>query len=46
MTEINNLILADFFLERAESDPDFQILTFEGAGVREDESVAEHDDYA
>lgn len=38
MTEINNLILADFFLERAESDPDFQILTFEGAGVREDET--------
>jgi crotonobetaine/carnitine-CoA ligase len=38
MTETNNLILADFFLGRAESDPDFQILTFEGAGIREDET--------
>ena len=40
MTETNNLILADFFLGRAESDPDFQILTFEGAGVREDQPGA------
>lgn len=37
MAERNNLMLADFFLGRAESKPDYEILTFEGAGVREDE---------
>ena len=37
MAELNNLILADFFLGRAESKPDFRILTFEGADVRPDE---------
>ncbi|MBT7370790.1 MAG: AMP-binding protein, partial [Gammaproteobacteria bacterium] len=37
MAERNELILADFFLGRAETKPDHQILTFEGAGVREDE---------
>ncbi|MBD3649549.1 MAG: AMP-binding protein, partial [Pseudomonadales bacterium] len=37
MAELNNLLLADFFLGRAESKPDFRILTFEGAGVRDDE---------
>lgn len=38
MAELNNLILADFILGRAESKPDFQILTFEGADVRPDET--------
>ncbi|MEX2489004.1 MAG: AMP-binding protein [Pseudomonadales bacterium] len=37
MAELNDLVLADFFLGRAESKPDFEILTFEGAGVRTDE---------
>lgn len=37
MTERNDLIPADFFLGRAESQPDLEILTFEGAGVRDDE---------
>ncbi len=38
MTELNNLILADFFLGKAETNPDKRILTFEGAGVRPDET--------
>ena len=38
MAERNELVLADFFLGRAETKPDFQILTFEGAGVRDDET--------
>ncbi len=38
MAERNDFILADFFLGRAETKPDFQILTFEGAGVRDDET--------
>ncbi len=38
MTELNNLILADFFLGRAESNPDFQILTFECPEVPDDET--------
>ena len=37
MAELNNLILADFFLGRAESKPDLPILTFEGGGVFQDE---------
>ncbi|HIG43036.1 MAG: AMP-binding protein [bacterium] len=38
MTELNNLILADFFLGRAESNPDLQILTFECPEVPVDET--------
>ena len=37
MAELNPMILADLFYGRAQSLPDFEILTFEGAGVREDE---------
>lgn len=37
MAERNDMILADFFLGRSESLSDYEILTFEGAGVREDE---------
>jgi len=37
MTELNNFILADFFLGRAESKPDFEILTFTTSDSREDE---------
>lgn len=37
MTELNTLILADFFLGKAESKPDLAVLTFEGAGERADE---------
>ena len=38
MAERNEFVLADFFLGRAETKPDHQILTFEGAGIREDET--------
>ncbi len=38
MTELNPLILADFFLGRAESSPDFHILTFTTFDGREDET--------
>jgi crotonobetaine/carnitine-CoA ligase len=38
MTELNGLILADFFLGKAEANPDHRILTFEGAGIRDDET--------
>ncbi len=38
MAELNNLILADFFLGRAESDPDLEILTFECPDIEADET--------
>ncbi len=38
MTELNNLILADFFLGRAESNADFEILTFTTFDDRPDET--------
>ncbi len=38
MTELNKLILADFFLGKAESDPDLEILTFECPEVPVDET--------
>lgn len=34
----NNMIIADFFLGRAETKPDHLVVTFEGAGVRDDET--------
>jgi crotonobetaine/carnitine-CoA ligase len=37
MRERNNLILADLIAAHAESRPDLDVLTFEGAGVRDDE---------
>ena len=37
MAELNNLILADFFLGRAESNPDFEILTFTTSDDRDDD---------
>lgn len=37
MTELNNLILADFFLGRAETKPDFEIVTFTTSDDRADE---------
>jgi crotonobetaine/carnitine-CoA ligase len=37
MRERNILILADLIATHAEAKPDFDVLTFEGAGVREDE---------
>ena len=37
MAELNNFILADFFLGRAESKPDFDIVTFTTFDDREDE---------
>ncbi len=37
MAELNNLILADFFLGRAQSKPDFEILTFTTFDARADE---------
>ena len=37
MRERNNLILADLIAAHAESNPDLDVLTFEGAGVRDDE---------
>ncbi|MDH5737068.1 MAG: AMP-binding protein [Gammaproteobacteria bacterium] len=37
MADLNPMILADLFYGRARTLPDFQILTFEGAGVRDDE---------
>ncbi len=37
MRERNELILADLIAIRAEQKPDLDVLTFEGAGVREDE---------
>ena len=38
MAELNNLILADFFLGRAESKPDLKILTFTTSDERPDET--------
>lgn len=38
MRERNNLILADYIATRAEEKPDHLVVTFEGAGVREDET--------
>jgi crotonobetaine/carnitine-CoA ligase len=37
MRERDNLILADLIAAHAEAKPDFDVVTFEGAGVREDE---------
>ncbi len=37
MSESNQLILANLIAARAEQKPDLDILTFEGAGVRDDE---------
>lgn len=37
MADLNEMILADLFYSRAQSLPDYEILTFEGAGVRDDE---------
>ena len=37
MRKRNELILADLIAKRAEQKPDLDILTFEGAGVRDDE---------
>jgi carnitine-CoA ligase len=37
MAELNSLILADFFLGRAQSKPDFEIVTFTTSDDREDE---------
>ncbi len=37
MSEANQLILANLIAARAEQKPDLDILTFEGAGVRDDE---------
>ena len=37
MTELNNFILADFFLGRAQSKPDFEIVTFTTSDDRADE---------
>ena len=37
MHERDNLILADLIAAHAEAKPDFDVVTFEGAGVREDE---------
>jgi crotonobetaine/carnitine-CoA ligase len=38
MRERNNLILADFFANRAEQKPDHRTVTFEGGSVRPDET--------
>jgi len=35
---VKRMTLADFFLSNAETNPDTRILTFEGGGVREDET--------
>jgi len=43
MPELNNMILADFFLGKAETKPDHRIAIFEGAGVREDENRTNQD---
>ena len=37
MRERDDFILADLIATRAETGPDFGVLTFEGADVREDE---------
>jgi len=37
MSKDNSMMLADFFLAKAEANPDHRILTFEGGGVRDDE---------
>jgi len=37
MSKDNPMILADFFLAKAEANPDHRILTFEGGGVRDDQ---------
>ena len=36
--ERNNLILADYMATRAEEKPDHLVITFEGAGIRDDET--------
>jgi len=38
MTDLNPLILADFFLGKAETNPDFEVLTFTTSDDREDET--------
>ncbi len=38
MRERNNLILADYIATKAEEKPDHLVVTFEGGGVREDET--------
>lgn len=38
MTELNSLILSDFFLGRAQTKPDMKILTFECPELEEDET--------
>lgn len=38
MRERNNLILADYIAHKAEQKPDHLVVTFEGGGVREDET--------
>lgn len=38
MVERNNLVIADFFLSKAESMPDHQIVIFENAGEKDDET--------
>ena len=38
MRERNNLILADYIASKAEEMPDHLVVTFEGAGVRDDET--------
>ena len=37
MREPNMMILADLIAAHAKTDPDLDVVTFEGAGVREDE---------
>ena len=37
MREPNNMILADLIASKAEARPDFDVVTFEGGGVRDDE---------
>ncbi|MDP6377721.1 MAG: AMP-binding protein [Pseudomonadales bacterium] len=38
MRERNNLILADYIANKADEKPDHLVITFEGGGVREDET--------
>lgn len=38
MRERNNLILADYIAAKSEEKPDHRVVTFEGGGVREDET--------